>query len=75
MGDSGKYHAQVVTTFKKLSQDDSLTDLVIKIGSDAIHAHSAVICCRCPEIIGFPTVDEKSKKRPKRMKLNSKMVQ
>ena len=72
MGDSGKYHAQVVTTFKKLSQDDSLTDLVIKIGSDAIHAHSAVICCRCPEIIGFPTVDEKSKKKTKKNEVKLK---
>ena len=67
-----KYHAQVQSTFKKLSQDDSLADLVIKVGSDTIYAHSAIICCRCPEIIGFPSADEKSKKKTKKNEVKIK---
>jgi len=67
-----KYHQQVVVTFKKLLQDDSLSDLIIKVGSDAIHAHSAIICCRCPELVGFPNADEKSKKKTKKNEVKIK---
>mmetsp|Transcript_2063 Transcript_2063/g.2958 ORF Transcript_2063/g.2958 Transcript_2063/m.2958 type:complete len:553 (+) Transcript_2063:91-1749(+) len=72
MADSAKYHAQVVLTFKKILQDDALADLVIKVGSDTIHAHSAIICCRCPEIIGFPSTDEKTKKKAKKNEIKLK---
>jgi len=72
MADPEKYHAQVVVSYKKLLQDDSLADLIIKVGSDTIHAHSAVVCCRCPELLGFPSSDEKSKKKAKRNEVKLK---
>mmetsp|Transcript_12619 Transcript_12619/g.15732 ORF Transcript_12619/g.15732 Transcript_12619/m.15732 type:complete len:569 (-) Transcript_12619:130-1836(-) len=72
MADSEKYHAQVVLTYKKLLQDDSLADLIIKVGSDTIHAHSAIVCCRCPELLGFPSNDEKTKKKAKRNEVKLK---
>jgi len=65
----GKYYPQVVLTFKKLLLDDSHCDFTIKIGSESIHAHASVICCRCEEIIGFPNPDEKSKKKTKRLEI------
>jgi len=72
MAEPSKYRQQVVVTFKKLLQDTTLADFVIKVGSDSINAHAAVVCCRCPELIGFPNVDEKSKKKAKKNEIKLK---
>ena len=53
-----------VLVHKKLLSDSSYTDLNIKIGSESIQAHAAIISCRCEDIIPF-NQDEKSKKRKK----------
>jgi len=72
MAESSKYRQQVVVTFKKLLQDTTHADFTIKVGSDTINAHAAVVCCRCSELIGFPSVDEKSKKKAKRNEIKLK---
>mmetsp|Transcript_23535 Transcript_23535/g.50298 ORF Transcript_23535/g.50298 Transcript_23535/m.50298 type:complete len:575 (-) Transcript_23535:234-1958(-) len=70
--DKGKYYPQVVMNTKKLLQDDTYSDVIIKVGSDALHAHAAIICSRCPEIVGPPAMDEKSKKKTKKMEVKIK---
>jgi len=64
-----RYYHMVVLSNKKLLLDDSTTDLVIKVGNEAVHAHAAIISCRCQEIIGFPQDDKKKQKKKLEVKL------
>jgi len=55
----GKYYAMVVLSNKKLLIDDTFADLIIKVGSESVHAHAGIVCCRCENILGFPQDDKK----------------
>jgi len=68
----GKYYPQVVLQNKKLLLDDTYSDVLIKVGSDTIHAHAPILCCRCTEIVGLPSLDERSKKKTKKMEVKIK---
>jgi len=68
----GKYYPQVVLQNKKLLLDDTYSDLILKVGSDVIQAHAAIVCCRCTEILGPPSMDERSKKKTKKIEVKMK---
>jgi len=70
--DKGKYYPQVVLNNRKLLADDTYSDVIIKVGSEPIHAHAAIICSRCPDIVGLPSGDERSKKKAKKMEVKIK---
>jgi len=65
----GKYYPMIVLSFKKLLLDDTFADLTIKVGSETVHAHAGIVCCRCEEIIGFPQVDDKKKAAKKKLEV------
>jgi hypothetical protein len=64
----GRHYPMVVLTNKKLLADDQFSDVLIYVGSDKVPAHSAILACRCEELVPMPNESDKKKKpvKPKR---------
>ena len=66
----GKYYPMVVLSNKKVLLDATYSDLVLKIGSESIQSHAAVVASRCIDIIG---VDQLKKPPNSKKKLEVKI--
>ena len=65
----GKYYPMVVLSSKKVLLDTTYSDLVLKIGSESIQTHAAIVASRCVDIIGA----DQLRKPPSKKKIEVKI--